>query len=139
MNGDTVIVDTGPLVAQLVGADAHHAWAAEQFEILRPPLLTCEPVLSEACHIIHRHGGDPSCVVELVDKNLLEVAFTLDDHIPEVLQLMRRYADVPMSLADACLVRMSELHRRCRVMTTDTDFRLYRRNARLVISLLAPW
>lgn len=139
MNGDIVLVDTGPLIAQLIGADAHHAWAAEQFEVLRPPLLTCEPVLSEACHIIHRHGGDLCSVVELVQNNVLQIAFTLDDHTPEVLHLMRRYADVPMSLADACLVRMSELHRRCRVMTTDSDFRLYRRNARQVIPLLAPW
>jgi predicted nucleic acid-binding protein len=63
----------------------------------------------------------------------------VDDHIPELLALMRRYRDVPMSLADACLVRLSELHRHGRVMTTDTDFRLYRRNARQVIPLLAPW
>jgi predicted nucleic acid-binding protein len=116
-----------------------HGWAAEQFELLRPPLLTCEPVLSEACHIIYRHGGDPVVVMEMIENNVLEVAFTMEDHIPELLTLMRRYRNVPMSLADACLVRMSELHRRCRVMTTDSDFRLYRRNARQVIPLLAPW
>ena len=139
MNGDIVLVDAGPLAAQLIGTDAHHAWAAERFEILRPPLLTCEPVLSEACHIIERHGGNPITVLEMVQNGVLEIAFTLDDHVPELLALMRRYRDVPMSLADACLVRMSELHRHCRVMTTDTDFRLYRRNARQIIPLLAPW
>jgi predicted nucleic acid-binding protein len=126
LNGDTVLVDAGPLVAQLIRADAHHAWAAEQFEALQPPVLTCEPVLTEACHIIHRHGGDPMTVIGLVETNILQVAFTLDDHVPELLQLMRRYADLPMSLADACLVRLSELHRHCRVMTTDTDFRVKR-------------
>jgi len=138
LNGDTVLVDAGALVALLTRLDTHSVWAAEQFEVLRPPLLTCEPVLSEACHVIYRHGGDPLRVVEMVEQGALEVAFTLDDHVPELLALMRRYRDVPMSLADACLVRMSELHRHCRVMTTDTDFRLYRRNARQVIPLLAP-
>jgi predicted nucleic acid-binding protein len=139
VNGDIVLIDAGPLVALLIGADAHHPWAAEQFEPLRPPLLTCEPVLTEACHIICRHGGDPTTIIELVQNNVLQLAFTVDDHIPELLALMRRYRDVPMSLADACLVRLSELHRHGRVMTTDTDFRLYRRNARQVIPLLAPW
>ena len=139
MNGDIVLVDAGPLVAWLIRADTHHEWASDQLKSLRPPLLTCEPVLTEVCSIIYRHGGDPVKVLELVENNVLEVAFTMEDHIPELLALMRRYRDVPMSLADACLVRMSELHRRCRVMTTDSDFRLYRRNARQVISLLAPW
>jgi predicted nucleic acid-binding protein len=111
----------------------------EQFAVLRAPLLTCEPVLAEACHVAGRLGGDAVKVVELVENGVLELAFTVDDHVPELLALMRRYKDVPMSLADACLVRMSELHRRCRVMTTDTDFRRYRRSGRHVIPLLAPW
>jgi predicted nucleic acid-binding protein len=139
LNGDIVLVDTGPLVGFLIRDDAHHAWAKEQFAQTRPPLMTCEPVLSEACHIVRRLSGNALPVLELVEKKAVEVAFTLDDHVPELLQLMRRYRDVPMSLADACLVRMSELHRQCRVMTTDTDFRHYRRNARQVIPLLAPW
>ncbi|MSR65616.1 MAG: type II toxin-antitoxin system VapC family toxin [Verrucomicrobiae bacterium] len=139
MNGDIVLVDAGPVVAFLIRDDAHHPWAKEQFAHAHPPLLTCEPVLSEACHVANRLGGDAIKVMELMEKKVLEVAFTMEDHIPELLALMRRYRDVPMSLADACLVRMSELHRRCHVMTTDSDFRLYRRNARQVIPLLAPW
>lgn len=139
MNGDTVLVDTGPLVAWLIAADTHHDWAVQQFQSHRAPLLTCEPVLTEACHLIDRHGGNHVAVLELVEKKVFEVSFTLEDHIPELLAFMHRYRDVPMSLADACLVRMSELHRHCRVMTTDTDFRQYRRNARQVIPLLAPW
>lgn len=139
MNGATVLVDAGPIVGFLIRDDTHHSWAKEQFAGTRPPLLTCEPVLSEACHVAGRLGGDAVKVMELVETGVLEVALTLDDHVPELLALMRRYRDVPMSLADACLVRMSELHRHCRVMTTDSDFRHYRRNARQVIPLLAPW
>ncbi len=139
MSGDIVLVDTGPLVGLLIRDESHHAWTKEQFTYARPPLLTCEPVLSEACHIVRRSSGDAVPVLELVEKNVVEVAFTLEDHIPELLALMRRYRDVPMSLADACLVRMAELHRHCRVMTTDTDFRHYRRNGRQIIPLLAPW
>jgi len=66
------------------------------------------------------------------------VAFRLEPESESVAALMRRYADLPMSLADACLVRMSELNRDCRVLTTDSDFKLYRRFGRQVIPLLCP-
>ena len=139
MNGDIVLVDAGPLVSWMIGDDQHHRWATEQVELLRPPLLTCEAVLSEASHILEREGEDAVAVLDVVQHGVVEIAFSLEDNLAEVKALMRRYRDVPMSLADACLVRMSELHRRCRIMTTDGDFRLYRRNARQVIPLLAPW
>ena len=62
----------------------------------------------------------------------------MEDEIERLVELQRAYADVPMSLADACLVRMTELHEEARVLTTDSDFRLYRRNRRQVIPLLVP-
>ena len=139
MNGDTVLVDTGPLVAWLTRTDAFQAWAREQFALLPAPLIVCEPVLTESAYLLGKYGQDPTALLELVEKQVFQIGFSVEDHLSELLALMRRYRDVPMSLADACLVRMSELHRHCRVMTTDTDFRLYRRNARQVIPLLAPW
>jgi len=139
VNGDIVLVDAGPLIAWLISTDAHHAWAREQFVALRAPVLTCEPVLSEASHMVRKHGGDPAAVLALMERRIVETSFTIEDHVPELLQLMRRYKDVPMSLADACLVRMTEIHRKCKVLTTDSDFRHYRRNNRQVIPLIAPW
>jgi len=56
-----------------------------------------------------------------------------------VFRLLRKYADRPMSLADACLVRMAELTDGCQVFTTDKHFRVYRRKGRHVIPLLAPF
>lgn len=139
MNGAIVLVDTGPLVAWLARTDTFHAWAREQFAQLPAPLLVCEPVLTESTHLLGRYGQEPAALLQLIQKRVLEIAFAVEDHVPELLTLMRRYRDVPMSLADACVVRMSELHQQCRVMTTDTDFRHYRRHARQVIPLLAPW
>ncbi len=66
------------------------------------------------------------------------VTFALQDQWPSVRSLMRRYADVPMSLADACLVRMCEMDPAVRVMTLDSDFTVYRRNARQVIPTIMP-
>ena len=134
----SVVVDTGPIVASLVAGDALHGWTRECFSRLRPPLLTCEPVLSEAAFILKRLGGDPSAALALVEKQVLRVAFSLQDQAGQLRALMDRYAQVPMSLADACLVRMSELIDDSVVMTMDSDFRIYRKNGRKVIPLITP-
>jgi len=135
---ESLVVDTGPIVAVLLAGDQHHAWAVDAFGKLTPPLTTCESVVSEAQFVLRRLGGDPIKVLELLRAGLLEIDFSLQSELDRILELQRSYRNVPMSLADACIVRMSELRPRCRVMTTDSDFRIYRRNRRNVIPLLAP-
>ena len=132
------LVDAGPIIALLIAADEHHAWTREAWAKLEPPIHTCEAVLSEAQHVVRRLNGDPMAVLEFLRKGAINVAFSVEDEVERLLELQRTYADVPMSLADACLVRMTELHEHSRVMTTDSDFRIYRRNRRQVIPLLAP-
>jgi predicted nucleic acid-binding protein len=132
------VVDAGPIIALLIGADKHHGWAREAWGQLEPPLHTCEAVLSEAQYVVKRLGGEPLAVLEFLQKGAIHVAFSVEDEVERLLELQRTYADVPMSLADACLVRMTELHEHSRVMTTDSDFRIYRRNRRQIIPLLAP-
>jgi len=131
-------LDTGPLVAFLNRNDQWHEWSKAQMGALSPPLLTCEPVLTEACFLIHRNGGQPAEVLKKVQAGVIEVALEIKTESAALEALMRRYADTPMSLADACLVRLSELHSDCQVFTLDTDFRRYRRHGRQVIPLLVP-
>ncbi len=133
-----ILVDAGPIIAALIAADKHHPWAREVWAQLEPPVHTCEAVLSEAQHVVKRLGGNPLAVLEFLRKGVIRLAFSIEDEVERLLELQRAYADVPMSLADACLVRMTELHEHSRVMTTDSDFRIYRRNRRQVIPLLAP-
>lgn len=133
-----IVVDAGPLVAFLVARDAHHQWARGQFARLSDPLLTCEAVVAEVAYLI---GGDPSGplkLVEMIRRKTLLLPFRLQDEVSAVNALMTRYADVPISLADACLVRMAELYAESHVMTLDSDFSVYRKNGRQVIPLLAP-
>ncbi len=135
---EKTLVDSGPLVALLVKRDQHHDWACQQFERLTAPLLTCEAVLSETQFLVHRFGGNPLVVLDMVARGALNVAFQVEDEIDRLRDLQSTYCNLPMSLADACLVRMSELQSRCRVFTTDSDFRTYRRNGRQVIPALLP-
>jgi uncharacterized protein len=133
-----IIVDTGPLVAYFNRRDRWHRWVAEQMAALNPPLVTCEPVLTEACFLIQRAGGRPVDLIRKVAQRSLEIGIDLDEDAAGIESLMQRYADTPMSLADACLVRLTERFADCRLFTLDSDFEHYRRNGRQVIPLLYP-
>jgi len=135
---ERVLLDTGPLVAVLNGADEHHGWARECFGRLAPPLFTCEAVLSEAQFLLADRGGDPLAVLAMARQGVLALDFDAREEVERLHDLQRSYRNLPMSFADACLVRMSELHERSRVFTTDAHFRLYRRHRRRVIPLLTP-
>lgn len=132
------LLDTGPLVAFLNRNDQWHEWSKAQMGALPPPLLTCEPVLTEACFLIQRNGGRPWELLKKIQAGVLKVALELETEAAALEMLMRRYEDTPMSMADACLVRLSELYSDCQVFTLDADFRRYRRHGRQVIPLLTP-
>jgi len=134
----SVIVDTGPIVALLDADDQQHAWVKAQFARLRPPLLTCEAVLTESCFLIARGGGDASAVIQLAERGVLSVAQLFDADAASIARLMRRYENVPMSLADACLVRLIEHTSQATLFTLDSDFEIYRQKGRRLIPLLAP-
>lgn len=139
MAATRVLLDTGPLVAYLNRNDRHHKWAVESWSALLDPLWTCEAVLSEAVFLLQSEGAPPEPILRLLERRIVRLDFVVDDHRSDVFRLLRKYADQPMSLADACLVRMAELSDSCQVFTTDQDFLVYRRKGRHVIPLLTPY
>jgi predicted nucleic acid-binding protein len=129
------IADTGFLVAFANRNDAHHDWAVGVAARVTEPLLTCEAVLAEAAF----HLRDAALVFDMLQDGLVTLAFDVNDHVPQLVALARRYADRHPDLADLCLVRMSEMHPRHSVITVDReDFTTYRRNKREVIPLVCP-
>jgi len=133
-----VIIDTGPLVALIDRRDRFHEWAKAQTGAIATPLVTSEIVFGEACYLLR---GLPRGVRELLnwlEIGLVVTSFRLDQESHAVSDLMTRYSSVPMSLADACLVRMSELYMDSVVMTLDSDFRIYRQHGRRVIPTIMP-
>jgi predicted nucleic acid-binding protein len=131
-----VLVDAGFLIALLGRRDLHHAWAAAQVPRYAPPWKTCEAVLSEAFHLLGVAGL--SALSELLRRRRLVIDFELDKNLEPVLALMHKYTNVPMSLADACLVRMTETYADPVLLTTDTDFHIYRRHGRQVVPCIMP-
>ncbi len=105
---------------------------------VEPPLHTCEAVISETCFLVRNLQGGPEAVLELITRGIVNVNFSLADEVGAIQALMRKYADVPMSLADACLVRMTELCPDTVLLTVDADFRVYRRHRRRVVPVRMP-
>jgi uncharacterized protein len=134
----TVLIDSGPIVAVLRRRDQYHTWARAQFESSSESFATCEAVISESHFLLEGTPGGAEALYALLERGIISVPFALTSQLSETVRLIRRYRDVPISLADACLVRMAELDENTVVFTTDTDFRLYRRNGRQVIPLIIP-
>lgn len=132
----SVLVDAGFLVALLSRRDTHHAWSVAQAERFPPPWCTCEAAISEAFHLLGGRGIP--ALGTLLQREALTIAFDLGANVDPVLRLLRKYADPPASLADVCLVRMCEILPDPVVMTTDADFRVYRRQGRRTVPCVVP-
>ena len=127
MNRPGVLLDTGPLVALLSKNDAHHARAVQLFADCEPPLRCCEAVVAEACFLMRKvDPAGPAEVVALGRKGVYVIALTLDQHWTNIEALLRKYANRPIALADACLILCAEVHDEPRVLTFDSDFQVYR-------------
>jgi len=123
-------------VALLSSRDAHHEWAVTQASEMPPPWSTCEAVVSEAFHLLGERGA-PN-LGALLRRRVLLITFTLAANVDPVVKLIEKYSNVPMGLADACLVRMTETLAEPIVLTTDEDFRVYRRHSRQVVPCVTP-
>jgi predicted nucleic acid-binding protein len=135
---ETLLTDSGPLIALLDSSDQHHNWAVEQFSHLSGALVTCEGAITEATHLLQDAGVKPWGVLELIERKIISVQFDLEPNLDRVFSLMKKYADTPMDFVDACLVTMTEAKRDCRLLTLDSDFRFYRRFERQAIPLIIP-
>jgi len=130
---DRPLADTGPLVALLNPRDRYHQWARSMFQQITSPVWTCEPVVTEACFLLRHSVPGVLAVLELFGRGILQTPFHLDEEVEVIQASLKRYASVPMSLADACLVRMVEQHPSSRLLTLDRHFRIYRTGDRRVI------
>ena len=135
-----VILDTGPLVALFNSNDAFHLWTIETLAPMTAPLLTCEPVITEACYLLNKisPGIGTSKIMSLLERKFIKISFDLAEQFDRVHQLSLKYSDTPMDFADACVVRMTEVHATSSIMTLDSDFRIYRKNDKKMLSLHIP-
>ncbi len=132
----SVIVEASFLITLLSRREPNHRWATDQALRFPPPWLTCEAALSETFYFLGPSGA--RSLAALLRRGAVTAAFHLGDSIERVLSLMQKYADVPMSFTDACLIRMTETLAGPVLLTTDSDFRIYRRHSRHVVPCIMP-
>ena len=132
----SVVIDAGFLVALLSRRDSHHKWAVQEAFENSPPWYTCEAVLSEAYHLLGGRGAPG--LNAMLSRRAVVARFNLDDNVEAVVAFLQKYASVPMSFADACLVRMSETMADPLILTTDSDFHVYRRHSRQMVPVSCP-
>lgn len=138
MNNTPTIADTGVIVGLIYQKDQWHEWTVEQSKNLAPPFFTCEAVITEACFLLHNVSDGEQKVLGMVADGYLQIDFSLTDEVAVIKSLMKKYENVPMSFADACLVRMSELIENSIVFTIDSDFLIYRKDKKKEIPLIFP-
>ena len=115
------IADTGFLVAYWSKKDAHHRWARSL--TVTAPLRTCEAVLTEAAYLL----GTPEPVLQMLADGDLTADFQAEKHATDLLRWLNKFADLDPGFADACVVKLGELHPRAEILTTDRgDFSAYR-------------
>lgn len=134
-----VIIDTGPIVGLIRSDDQWSSWSSDQAKPISAPYLTCEAVISEANFLLQGFHNGADILLKMVELDVLRVNFSLQNEAKSIRSLMKKYSNVPMSLADACLVRMSEIHDEALVFTVDSDSHIYRKHGRRKVPLISPF
>lgn len=138
MNSSPIIADAGVIGGLIYEKDRWHKWAFENAKQLAPPFFTCEAVITEACYLLQNVKDGEQTILNMITDGFLQIDFRLFDEAVSAKSLMKKYENVPMSLADACLVRMSEIVENSIVFTTDSDFHIYRKKGKQKIDLIIP-
>jgi uncharacterized protein len=100
--------------------------------------LVCEPVVAEAMHLLANLPRAQDALLGLLENSALSIGLRVQEHISAVRKLHKKHHDMPMSLADACVVRMSELYEHHAVLTLDSHFTVYRKHGRIPLTLIYP-
>ena len=121
-----VLLDTGVIVALLDRSEKFHQACAKAVRDLEAPLVTCEAVIAESCYLLRNLPGAPEAVIENVVAGIFQVPFQLSREAVGVKQVLRKYRDRRIDLADACLIRLADEFGTADILTLDKDFGIYR-------------
>jgi predicted nucleic acid-binding protein len=121
-----VLLDTGVIVALRDRSEGAHERCVKALSEIEAPLVTCEAVIAESCYLVRRMKGAAEAILQNVERGIFAIPFRLAAAAAAIRRLLKRYADVPIDLADACLIHLATELRTGRVLTLDSDFEVYR-------------
>lgn len=131
-----ILLDTGVIVALLDRSEHHHSQCVEVVSDIVGPLVTCEAVVAEACYLLRRTHGASEAIIKNIANGVFQIPVRLVDRAASVEKLLKKYHDVPMDLADACLVDLADQVDTGQILTLDSDFEIYRWRSRRKFELL---
>jgi len=120
------LLDTGVIVALLDRSEKFHQACADAVHQILAPLITCEAVIAESCYLLRSFPGAQEAVLENVAAGTFQIPFQLSRDAPSVKQVLRKYRDRKIDLADACLIRLADEFETPDILTLDKDFAIYR-------------
>jgi uncharacterized protein len=120
------LLDTGVIVALLDRSEKLHSACAEAVQSLQAPLITCEAVIAESCYLLRGLPGACEAVIDNVTAGIFQIPFQLSREAPGIKQILRKYRDRRIDLADACLIRLADEFEAPDILTLDEDFTVYR-------------
>jgi predicted nucleic acid-binding protein len=121
-----VLLDTGVIVALLDRSEKFHKACAQTVREVEAPLVTCEAVITESCYLLRNLSGASEAVIENITAGIFQVPFQLSRDTAGVKQVLRKYKDRKIDLADACLIRLADQFGTADILTLDQDFTVYR-------------
>lgn len=139
MNRGQVLIDAGPLVAIVNRLDSSHQRCADQLSILPWPLVTCWPVIAEACYLVRRNQAAVSGLFRGFAENVWEIAPIGPEVLPWIEKFMNRYQNLGAQIADACLVYLAQREGLDSIFTLDhRDFSVYRYGKNRHLKIIPP-
>jgi len=121
-----VLLDTGVIVALLDRSEKFHKACAQTVREVEAPLVTCEAVITESCYLLRNLSGASEAVIENLTAGIFQVPFQLSRDTAGVKQVLRKYKERKIDLADACLIRLADQFGTADILTLDQDFTIYR-------------
>jgi len=132
-----ILVDAGPLVALLDADDQHHTRCVAALKSLREPLATVWPPFTEAMYLLGDLPAAQEALWEMLQRGAVHLLPLESTDVPSIRELMRKYANRPMDLADAALLRVAEREGLRKIFTVDRgDFAVYRLHGRTRLTLI---
>jgi len=121
-----ILVDTGFIVALLDRSERYHEQCVQTLDDLTGPLVTCEAVIAEACYLLRSFSGASEAILQNIERGVFQIPLRLDAEVLAIRTLLKKYRNIPMDLADACLVCLADRLETGRILTLDSDFSIYR-------------
>lgn len=121
-----VLLDTGVIVALLDRSESSHTVCAEAVQDLEAPMITCEAVITESCYLLRNVIGACETIIDNVNGGIFQIPLQLSRESLGVKQILRKYRDRNIDLADACLIRLADEFETADIFTLDRGFVVYR-------------